>query len=157
MATNKPFSARQWRLLKLLAFSPNGFTVKELRAVSGVSDKTIRRDLALLKKVGFDVSETVEDFGRKLWRVRRLSESTVRKGQKGEQYLLIHDALPADPRCRPDPWRFASCRESVTATAMGTREVSRTKTKATVDGLPPSSFERPCPKAVFLHEILPIL
>ena len=85
--------ARQWRLLKLLAFAPRGFTVKELTAVSGMSEKTVRRDLDLLKRVGFDVSETVEEFGRKAWRIRRLSESTVGKGQKGEQYSVIHDAL----------------------------------------------------------------
>ena len=85
--------ARQWRLLKLLAFAPKGFTVKKLVAVMGVSEKTIRRDLALLKRVGFGVSETVEEFGRKLWRIRRLSESAGGKGQKGEQYLVIHDAL----------------------------------------------------------------
>jgi len=78
--------ARQWRLLKLLAFAPKGFTVKELTAISGVSEKTVRRDLALLKKVGFDVAETVEDFGRKSWRIRRLSEGNG-------QYDLIHDAL----------------------------------------------------------------
>jgi hypothetical protein len=85
--------ARQWRLLKLLAFAPKGFTVKELVAVSGMSEKTVRRDLALLKRVGFDVAETVEDFGRKIFRIRSLSESTGGKGQKGEQYLVIHDAL----------------------------------------------------------------
>jgi len=31
--------ARQWRLLKLLIFVPKGFTVKELAALSGVSEK----------------------------------------------------------------------------------------------------------------------
>ena len=46
-----------------------------------------------MKHVGFDVAETVGDFGRKAWRVRRLAESTDGKGQKGEQYCLIHDAL----------------------------------------------------------------
>jgi hypothetical protein len=35
--------ARQWRLLKLLIFAPKGFTVKELVALSGVSEKTVRR------------------------------------------------------------------------------------------------------------------
>ncbi len=85
--------ARQWRLLKLLAFAPKGFTIKELEAVSGVSEKTVRRDLALLKHVGFDVGETMEDFGRKLYRLRRLPESTNGNGHKGEKYALIHDAL----------------------------------------------------------------
>jgi len=78
--------ARQWRLLKLLTFAPKGLTVKELTAVSGVSEKTVRRDLILLKKIGFNVAETVEEFGRKTWRVRRLSEGNG-------QYDLIHDAL----------------------------------------------------------------
>jgi hypothetical protein len=85
--------ARQWRLLKLLTFAPKGFTVKELAAVSGVCEKTVRRDLILLKHVGFDLTETVEDFGRKAWRVRRLSESAGGKGRKGEKYCVIHDAL----------------------------------------------------------------
>ena len=85
--------ARQWRLLKLLIFSPKGFTVKELAALSGMSEKTVRRDLVFLKQVGFDVSETVEEFGRKLWRIRRLPESTSGKGTVGEKYGLIHDTL----------------------------------------------------------------
>ena len=85
--------ARQWRLLKLLTFAPKGFTVKELVAVTGMSEKTIRRDLAFLKEVGFDVSETVADHGRKLWRVRRLSESTGGRGTTAEKYGLIHDTL----------------------------------------------------------------
>src|SRR5271165_6623198 len=82
--------ARQWRLLKLLAFASRGFTVQELTAVSGVIEKTVRRDLVLLKNVGFDVAETVGEFGRKTWRIRRLSEGN---GEKREQYALIHDAL----------------------------------------------------------------
>jgi hypothetical protein len=85
--------ARQWRLLKVLTFSPKGFTVKELVAVSGVSEKTIRRDLVFLKDVGFGVSEKVEEFGRKVWRIRRLSESTEGAGTRGEKYCLIRDAL----------------------------------------------------------------
>ena len=85
--------ARQWRLLKLLTFAPKGFTIKELVAVSGVSGKTIRRDLVFLQEVGFDVAETVSDHGRKLWRVRRLSESTGGKGTSAEKYAIIHDTL----------------------------------------------------------------
>ena len=85
--------ARQWRLLKLLTFTPKGFTVKELVAVSGMSEKTIRRDLTFLKEVGFDLSETVGEFGRKFWRVRHLSESTGGRGSSREKYALIHDTL----------------------------------------------------------------
>lgn len=85
--------ARQWRLLKLLAFAPKGFTVKELTAVSGVSEATVRRDLAFLRRIGFDVAETVEDYGRKAWRVRRLPESTGGNGERVDKYGLILDAL----------------------------------------------------------------
>ena len=82
--------ARQWRLLKLLTFAPKGFTIKELVAVLGMSEKTVRRDLAFLKEVGFDVSEAVGDFGRKYFRISRLSEG---KGTTAEKYVVIHDAL----------------------------------------------------------------
>jgi predicted ArsR family transcriptional regulator len=79
-------------VLKLLVFSPKGFTVKELAALSGISEKTVKRDLDFLKHVGFDVSETVGEFGRKSYRIRRLSESGGR-GTVGEKYGLIHDTL----------------------------------------------------------------
>jgi len=85
--------ARQWRLLKLLTFAPKGFTVKELVAVSGMSEKTIRRDLAFLKEVGFDVTESVGDFGRKYWKICRLPESTGGRGSTREKYGVIHDTL----------------------------------------------------------------
>ena len=76
-----------------MTFAPKGFTVKELVALSNMSEKTVRRDLMFLKEVGFDVSETVEEYGRKLWRVRRLSESAGGRGTTAEKYGLIHDTL----------------------------------------------------------------
>lgn len=84
--------ARQWRVLKLLVFSPKGFTVKELAALSGISEKTVKRDLDFLKQVGFDVSETVGEFGRKSYRIRRLAELKGR-GTVAEKYTMIHDTL----------------------------------------------------------------
>ncbi len=84
---------RQWRVLKLLTYSPKGFTVKELVALSGMSDKTVRRDLGLLQTSGFDLSETVEEYGRKRWRIRRLPESMAVRGGVREKYGLIHDTL----------------------------------------------------------------
>jgi biotin operon repressor len=84
---------RQWRLLKLLASTPKGFTFKELVALLGVSENTIRRDILLLKEVGFHVSERVGEFGRKSWRVCRLPESIGGNGATRESYCLIRDAL----------------------------------------------------------------
>ena len=34
---------RQWRILKLLTYSPEGFTVKELAVLPGMNEKTVRR------------------------------------------------------------------------------------------------------------------
>jgi len=84
---------RQWRILKLLTYSPKGYTVKELESLSGMSDKTVRRDLIFLQRVGFDMSETVGDHGRKRWRIRRMPESMAVRGGVREKYGLIHDTL----------------------------------------------------------------
>ncbi len=84
---------RQWRILKLLTYSPKGYTVKELAALSGMSEKTVRRDLIFLQNIGFDMSETVGEHGRKRWRIRRLPESMSVKGTVREKYGLIHDTL----------------------------------------------------------------
>ncbi len=60
---------RQWLLLRMLAARHHGATVKEMVDETGVSEKTIRRDLELFQQVGFPVVESVEEHGRKKWRV----------------------------------------------------------------------------------------
>lgn len=60
---------RQWILLRTLCGRHHGATVKELADEMGVSEKTIRRDLGSFQQVGFPVIESVEDHGRKNWRV----------------------------------------------------------------------------------------
>ncbi|MDY0169367.1 MAG: hypothetical protein RBS80_22680 [Thermoguttaceae bacterium] len=84
---------RQWRILKLLTYSPEGFTVRELAVLSGMNEKTVRRDLVFLQHIGFDMAETVEERGRKRWRIRRLPESVSVRGSVREKYGLIHDTL----------------------------------------------------------------
>ncbi len=84
---------RQWRLLELLSSAYKGLTIKEMVVHSGMSEKTVRRDIALLKQVGFDVAETVEDFGRKLFRIRHSSEATEGVDARQGQYRSICDAL----------------------------------------------------------------
>lgn len=60
---------RQWQLLTLLS-APNGqATVRQLVERSGVCDKTVRRDLELLKEVGFPLVEVVGERGRKHWQL----------------------------------------------------------------------------------------
>ena len=82
--------ARQWKLLERLATEPEGFTVAEAIEATGVSDKTVRRDMILLREVGFDLKETVGEHGQKSWRVRQPFE---RMRSKPRQYQLIRDSL----------------------------------------------------------------
>ena len=81
---------RQWKLLEQLSSSAKGATVYELAGSLGVDVKTIRRDLILFKQVGFDVAETVEEFGRKVWRIRH-SFDALRSRQR--QYRSIRNSL----------------------------------------------------------------
>jgi predicted DNA-binding transcriptional regulator YafY len=60
---------RQWKLLAGLAAHDAGRDVHEISREYGVGEKTIRRDLALLRRVGFPIEETPSDHGRKLWRL----------------------------------------------------------------------------------------
>ncbi|HEX4130384.1 MAG TPA: WYL domain-containing protein [Pirellulales bacterium] len=55
---------RQWSLLRAIAADGDA-TVKSLVGVTGMSDKTIRRDIAVLRRVGFPIEERSGDFGRK--------------------------------------------------------------------------------------------
>ncbi len=56
---------RLWLLLKAISTAEAQATVKSLVKQTGVSEKTIRRDLELLRKVGFPVIESVGEFGCK--------------------------------------------------------------------------------------------
>lgn len=62
---------RQWILLKTLASRAGGATLADLAAELEVSNKTIRRDLAVFLDAGFPIQEQAEEFGRKLWRLDR--------------------------------------------------------------------------------------
>ncbi len=60
---------RQWGLLQTLSARRHGATVRELSEEMGVVDKTIRRDLQLLSKTGFPLTEIVGEYGRKSWKL----------------------------------------------------------------------------------------
>ena len=81
---------RQWKLLDLLSSAPFGVTVRELAEATGRSDKTVRRDLVLLRKVGFDLRESVGPYGRKSWRVGQRFE---RLRSRRTQFKAILDTL----------------------------------------------------------------
>ena len=88
-ATHTPLF-RQWQLLQWLSCKPEGVTVGEVAKVTGMSLKTIRRDLILLRELGFDLEEFVEERGRKRWRVRQPFE---RLRSKKQQYQAIRQGL----------------------------------------------------------------
>ena len=81
---------RQWQLLEWLSSEPEGITVGEAAQATGVDQKTIRRDLIMLRKIGFDLEEKVEEFGRKRWRGRQPFE---RMRSKRRRYQMIRDGL----------------------------------------------------------------
>ncbi|MBA3314307.1 MAG: WYL domain-containing transcriptional regulator [Planctomycetaceae bacterium] len=63
---------RHWLLLRTLSARKPGCSVCELAAEFRVNEKTIRRDLGQLKRLGFPLEERAEEHGRKRWRVRTL-------------------------------------------------------------------------------------
>ena len=81
---------RHWKLLQQLSSSAVGATVFELADAMNVHPKSIRRDLLLLKRMGFDVSATVKKRGLKVWRIRHPFE---RLKNKRKQYRSIGDSL----------------------------------------------------------------
>lgn len=61
---------RQWTLLTSLITRRYGLTVQQMASDTGVTPKTIRRDLDTFRRVGFILEETVGEFGRKTWRIK---------------------------------------------------------------------------------------
>lgn len=59
IAPNTPL-IRQWQLLEWHASTTTGVRVAQAAKAFGVDTKTIRRDLVLLKHLGFDLKETGE-------------------------------------------------------------------------------------------------
>lgn len=68
IAPNTPL-IRQWQLVEWLASTTTGVRVAQATKAFDVDTKTIRRDLVLLKHLGFDLKETTEGPGRKVWRI----------------------------------------------------------------------------------------
>jgi len=66
---DEPALLRQWTLLKTLATRRFGLSVLAMAKEMGVNQKTIRRDLDTFRALGFPLSATVGEFGRKTWRM----------------------------------------------------------------------------------------
>ena len=69
-SSDYPAVVRQWTLLQSLSNRHYGMTLQEMSDETGVTTRTIRRDLALLQEVGFPVSENHKsDHGRRHWQL----------------------------------------------------------------------------------------
>lgn len=62
---------RQWTLLKTLSARRYGASLKDLSSELEVSTRTIRRDLDMISRMGFPLTEeVVDEFGRKNWKLK---------------------------------------------------------------------------------------
>jgi predicted DNA-binding transcriptional regulator YafY len=64
---------RQWQLLAALSSRSAGGTVAQLATEFSVDQKTVRRDLLVLRQAGFPLAETLGDHGRKHWTLAPLA------------------------------------------------------------------------------------
>ena len=84
---------RQWKLMAWLTAEPAGITVAEAAEAFGVNLKTIRRDLILLRRLGFDLVEAEEAYNRKRWRIRAPLERLRTQRQRRSAIIgLLTDA-----------------------------------------------------------------
>jgi predicted DNA-binding transcriptional regulator YafY len=60
---------RQWRLLRILSARRLGVTLDDLATELEMSSRTIRRDLVVLRRLGFPLLEQSGEHGRKSWRL----------------------------------------------------------------------------------------
>ncbi len=72
--SESPQLLRQWKLLQMLADSHIGIPLTDLATQFEVSDRSIRRDLAVLQTAGFDIQEVVGDRNLKRWKMTPFSE-----------------------------------------------------------------------------------
>ena len=62
---------RQWTVLREIEASHNGTTINQLAEITGVTTRTIRRDLVALEGAGFPLFDVIDDDGVKRWKLNR--------------------------------------------------------------------------------------
>lgn len=60
---------RQWIVLNMVAARRQGATIQDMVSETGVNARTIRRDLNVLRTVGFPLQESLGERGRKHWQL----------------------------------------------------------------------------------------
>jgi proteasome accessory factor B len=66
---DQPAILRHWMLLRSLGVRRQGATLRDLANENGVSQKTILRDLELLRGLGFPLVYSTSDHGRRHWKL----------------------------------------------------------------------------------------
>jgi proteasome accessory factor B len=66
-------TARQWKLITLLEEAKDGISLKTLTEKLELDERSVRRNLASLKKWGLPIREMTEAHGRKLWQIDKNS------------------------------------------------------------------------------------
>ena len=61
--------ARQWNLLRMLQTRGEGMPLLDLATELEVTDRTVQRDLELLRDLGFPISFETDEFGKRFWRM----------------------------------------------------------------------------------------
>ena len=85
---------RQWILLREISSRRFGLTIKEMARDYDVSQRTIRRDLVTLQRVGFPLEERESDHGRKHWRLGATASGPPLGSElKLNRYLTFDDAV----------------------------------------------------------------
>ncbi len=69
---------RQWSIVRLLVRRGEGYSLKELAERTGVSERTIQRDLEILSKHGFPLGFEVDDDARRFY---RLPKDWIKSGE----------------------------------------------------------------------------
>ncbi len=71
---------RQWQILREIESRRTGVTIHELARLTGVSTRTIRRDLQALQEAGFSVFDEGEENETKKWRLEGSAFRSVEEG-----------------------------------------------------------------------------
>jgi predicted DNA-binding transcriptional regulator YafY len=61
---------RQWEIIRTLEFAAHGKSIAALAALTGVTERTVRRDLQVIEEAGFVLEQTTV-AGEKRWRLDR--------------------------------------------------------------------------------------
>lgn len=97
---------RQWKLNRLLSGCNSGLTALDLATELGVTNRTIKRDLAVLRSVETPLVETVESRGAKRYRIE-IDQPRIPRLNYEEVAALWLGGRFLDPLAGTGLWRAA--------------------------------------------------